>query len=156
MRIFHQNESFLLAAKTHSITDIFWRREGAKQAALILIKNSYFNRTPKYFECLLFEILFHFFGIFLLFFQSRCLFFKCDYLKLQHVDIDILFVPSSVPPKTVVTRLVSTCKSGILYTWYRHRCHSEEQLVNRDVILIFSVSCWWTYFYKRYFEVKCC
>ena len=32
----------------HSSTPLFWRKEGAKQAALILMKNSHFNRTPLY------------------------------------------------------------------------------------------------------------
>ena len=32
----------------HSSTSLFWRKGGAKQAALILMKNSHFNRTLLY------------------------------------------------------------------------------------------------------------
>ena len=50
MRIFHSNESCLLAAILPPIL-FFWRKEGAKQAALIWMKNSHFNRTPLSFCC---------------------------------------------------------------------------------------------------------
>ena len=35
----------------HSSTPLFWRKEGAKQAVLISMKNSHFNRTPLYQKC---------------------------------------------------------------------------------------------------------
>ena len=34
-----------ICSHPHSITPLFWRKEGAKQAALILMKNSHFNWT---------------------------------------------------------------------------------------------------------------
>ena len=45
VRVFHKNESCPLGPIL-PLELFFWKKEGAKQAALILMKNSHFYRTP--------------------------------------------------------------------------------------------------------------